>query len=258
MTELKTIKNALEMLQASPNAITFYLTSYRLGRRAIGQVAKEAQMDRSSAYLAFEQLKQLGVMEEEAVSGCKIVVAKPPQATVARLRTEIRRFRREVGGIEGAMPVLSAAYAAASERPVLQVFTGKDGLHRIMDDVLIQTSDEILLFSNFDEEKKVFDQKDHDDFIKRRVEAEIRLRLIATDSKQARTLQVEDQHCLRQTRIIKDDQAFKSETYIYGDAIAMLSFDERSGIVGFIIRSKDFARTERWLFEQTWATLSEK
>src|SRR3989339_100616 len=109
MTELKTIKNALEMLQASPNAITFYLTSYRLGRRAIGQVAKEAQMDRSSAYLAFEQLKQLGVMEEEAVSGCKIVVAKPPQAIVARLRTEIRRFRREVGGIEGAMPVLSAA-----------------------------------------------------------------------------------------------------------------------------------------------------
>ena len=51
--------------------------------------------------------------------------------------------------------MLSAAYAAASERPVLQVFTGKDGLHRIMDDVLIQTSDEILLFSNFDEEKKV-------------------------------------------------------------------------------------------------------
>ncbi len=43
---------------------------------------------------------------------------------------------------------------------------------------------------------------------------------------------------------------FESETYIYGDRVAMLSFGGM--VMGFVVRSNDFAQAQRWCFEQLW------
>ncbi|HBR80571.1 MAG: Transcriptional regulator, TrmB [Candidatus Uhrbacteria bacterium GW2011_GWE2_45_35] len=255
MNELKTIKNALELLRVSPNAISFFLTSYRIGRASVGQVAKASKMDRSSAYLAFESLKDLGLMEEDLGSGPKLVWPREPKAMTARLRTEIRRLRQQVENLEEEMPNLLAEYGSRHDSPVLQFFSGQDGLRNIVEDVLEKTSDELLLYSNFNEEKKVFTARDHEDFIRRRVEKNIKLRLLAADTTEAREIQTTDRASLRQTKIIVGKIPFLNETYIYGDNIAMLSFNEKTGVVGFIVRSKDFADHQRWLFEEIWKKL---
>jgi len=252
MNELKTIKNSLELLHATPNAIVFFLTNYRIGKASVGQIAKAAKMDRSSAYLAFESLKELGLMEEDLGLSRKLVWPREPKAVIARLRTEIRRLRRQVEIIEEEMPNLMAEYGSRPDSPILQFFSGQDGLRQIAEDILEKTSGELLLCSNFAEEKKVFSSRDHEDFIRRRIEKNISLRLLAADTPEAREIQDNDRLSLRQTKIIVGKIPFLNETYIYGDNIAMLSFNEKSGIVGFIVRSKDFADSERWLFEEAW------
>ena len=255
MVELTTIKIALENLHASPNAITFFLTSYKLGRSSIGQIARVTKMDRSSAYFAYQQLQELGLMDEESKGNRKVVWTREPKAVIARLRIEIRRMRRQVEAIEESMPELLAQYGSRNDRPVLQVFTGIEGLHQIMEDILSSSDFELLLMSNFEEEDRVFSRKDHDAFIKRRIVQNISLRLIVTDSSEARNIQKADKANKRVTRIVRGKAPFENETYIYGDKITMLSFNEKTGIIGFIVQSKEFANAQRWMFEQIWQQL---
>jgi len=240
----------LSSLNASPNAIKFYLASYRIGKSTIGKIALSCNMDRSSAYLAYDQLKFMGLMEEDLKSKRKIIWTRPPNAVLSRLRTEARRMRRHTEKIDAKMPELLAAYGEKDSRPILQLFSGKDGLRQIVDDVLENTDDELLLFSNQAEEKKVFTKKDHEEFIKTRINKQILVRVLASNTPETLELKRTDKSCLRETRIIDEQDPFKSETYIYGDKVAMLSFDKE--IVGFIVRSKDFAEAQRWMFETIW------
>ena len=251
MNELKTIKEALELLGSSKNAIDFYMVSFRLGKSSIGRVATAARMDRSSAYLACQQLIDLGLIGQDLTASRKVVWAESPQTVMAKLRTKIRQFRKQHEAIEQSLPQLLAEYKELDSKPVLQFFSGQDGLKEISDDVLQSGVKEILLLSNQAEERKVFTDHDHKDFIQRRLAQGIRIRVLATDTLEAKQLQKSDKQNLRETCIITSEEPFTSETYIYGNKVAMLSFD--LDFFGFIVTSKPFAQSQRFMFEQLWS-----
>ncbi len=250
MTAFRDLTKALYSLGLTDNAVNLYLASYRLGVSTIGKVAGKAKMDRSSAYLACKQLQEAGLVEEELSSGVTTILAKAPNAVLSRLRAEARQFRAQTESLEAVLPELMAEYAAHSHKPILQFFSGKAGFAQITEDVLEHAGKELLLLSNQHEERKVFSNVDHREFIKARMARKIPIRVLTPDTSEARELQKADARCLRETRIIPDAHAFTSETYIYGNNVAMLSFDRE--IIGFIVRSADFAASQRWIFQELW------
>ncbi len=253
--ELEKLKGALRSFGASPNAIAFYLACYSTGRQSVGSVAKLLRMDRSSAYLAADQLLELGLIVRDETSTKKVIYAKSPKAVMSRLRTEMRRLRRYYDAIEEAMPELLASYSDRESKPVLQFYSGKDGLRQITDDVLEHADGEILLFTNQRTEKRVFTEADHREFISERIRHNLSIRVIATDVPEAHELKMRDKQSRRETRVI-EGEPYTSETYIYDDKVAMLSFDQE--VVGFIVRSKEFAAAQRWTFEQIWEKHGDK
>jgi sugar-specific transcriptional regulator TrmB len=247
--ELAKLKEALESLGASGNAIACYLASYRLGRASVGVIAKTARLDRSSAYIACEQLRELGVLERDETGTRKQVAAKPPSAVMARLRTEMRRLRRQHDDIEETLPELLASYAGRGTQPVLQFFSGRDGLRQITGDVLEHADGEILLWTNQRTEKRVFTDADHREFIAERLRRKIAIRVLAADTPEGRALRAGDVRSRRESHVVAGEP-FTSETYVYADRVAMLSFDKE--VVGFVVRSKEFSDAQRWLFEEIW------
>lgn len=253
MTAFRDLTKALYSLGLTQNATTFYLESYRLGKATIGKVAEKARMDRSSAYLACKQLREAGLIEESLSEGITTIWAKAPTAVITQLRAETRRLRAQSEKLEEQLPELLAEYSVSANKPVLQYFSGKSGFAQITEDVLEHADKEILLFSNQHEERKVFTEVDHREFIKGRLTRKIKIRVLTPDTIEARTLKQSDTRSLRETRIIPGPPAFFSETYIYDDNVAMLSFNRE--ILGFIVRSVDFATSQRWMFEQLWKGL---
>lgn len=251
MDKLNEIKKALEILGLNANAVKFYLASYKEGAASVGQIARQTGIDRSSAYLAMEQLMRAGLMDDEVEGKRKRIFARPPQAILSRLRSKSRALRNQCMNIENTLPALLAEYSQKDQQPVLQFFSGKAGLKQITDDILESTTDELLVFSNQKEEKRVFNKVDHNEFVVERMRRRIRIRVICPDTVESRELQARDAKSLRETRIIKQKNIpFTNEIYIYADKIAMLEFVDE--VQGFIVKSRAFSEAQKWLFEEIW------
>ena len=252
MTTDQLLADALASLGLNPNAIKLYQQSYQTGRATVGRLAQLCDMDRSSAHLAAAQLRHAGLLEEFTEGSRTLVWAKPPRQILNRLRINMRKLRGHYDAVEDALPLLNASYSARESVPVVQVFSGKDGLRQIVANILEYAEGEILLMTNQTDERKVFTSQDHYDFIAERLKQQIRIRVLAVDTPEGRELLSGDAANLRQTRLIPgaSEVPFRNETYIYGQSVAMLSF--RDHIFGFIVRSPDFAQSQRWLFERLW------
>jgi sugar-specific transcriptional regulator TrmB len=246
------LEEALAALGLTPNAVTLYLQSYRVGRTTVGRLAQMVGMDRSSAHLAAAQLRAVGLLDEMPNGGRTLVWVKPPKEILTRLRIGMRKLRSQFDAVEDALPRLEAGYSEKDSLPVLQMFTGKDGLRQVVANILEHAEGEILLVTNQAAERQVFTRADHQEFIRERLRRGISIRALAVDTPEAAELVRTDGANLRETRIIQGEEAvpFQSETYIYGDMVAMLSFSEI--VLGLLIRSADFAQAQRWMFERLW------
>jgi sugar-specific transcriptional regulator TrmB len=247
------LKNILSVFELSDNCVQFYLKSFELGEQSVSQLAQKLNMDRSSAYLAVEQLKQAGLVEMDETKRPMRIWAIEPRKVLGRIDRKLQNLEETLDITHNALPILEAAYKSKNSRPVMQSYAGEDGLEQIMDDILDRRDVEILLLSNQAAEKELFNHHNHNAFIKKRKQRNIKIRVIATDDAYSRKLQAEDFQNLRTTKILKGQEPFASEVYIYGDKVAMLSY--KNEIIGFIVNSPDFANLMRWQFEGIWGTL---
>lgn len=255
MNKLEEIQKALKLLGLNANAIKFYIASYSKGYSSVGKIAKFIKIDRSSGYLALEQLKKAGLIDEKIIGQRTQFCSKSPRVVLSKLRTQTKKFKNQYLIIEDQLPELLAEYSQKNNQPTLQFFSGKDGLKQITDDILQYAKGEILIFSNQKEEKRVFADIDHEEFIRERIRKGIKIRVLAPDTPEARELQGRDNQSLRETRIICEKKIpFINEIYIYGDKIAMIEFVDETQ--GFIVKSKAFAEAQAWIFEKIWQLYS--
>ena len=247
---MQELEQSLLRLGATNNAIKLFFESYRTGKASVSKLAQKARMDRSSAYLAFEQLKALGLVQEDRHGKIKEVRAVPPQTVIGLVQRQIGKLSSDVKAIEGNLPELSATYGVHSETVVLQSFAGRETLYRITTDVLESKIKEVRIITNQQAERRVFSAAAHDEFIQTRVKRGIIALVLAADVPEASLLKKYDKRELRETRIRTDLKPFKNETYIYGEKVAVLSYEK--DIFGFIVHAKEFADLQRYMFNKIW------
>lgn len=252
MQHRKLLENLLSVFNLTDNCKKLYIASFEHGELSIGRLADLMDMDRSSAYLAIEQLKSAGLIEVDETKRPKLVRAIEPRRIVGWVERRIQNYEEVFNEVHNNLPALESAYKSSSPRPVMQAYNGKEGLNQIVEDILASESDEIMLFTNPAAEKVVFTEHDHDYFIRRRKQKNLKIRVIATPGEASKKLQEEDNNNLRTTKIISGEP-FTSEVYIYGSSVAMLSFERE--VIGFIINSKHFAENLKWQFEEIWKGL---
>lgn len=247
------IISSLEVLGLSNNAINIYLFIFEHGNMTMSSIAKKLSLDRSSTYIAAEQLKQAGLAIIDESKRPKLVSVPPPKKILSCLEQHIQMREDAFDEIRNNLGLLKAAYNSEQSAPSLQSFSGSEGLRNIMNDILDSTEELLLLFTNQTHEKQVFSKKDHDHFIRKRKIKGTHINVIACDDEYAQKLQSQDASSNRTTKIIRGPSPFKSEVYVYEDKVAMLSF--ASDVIGFIVQSKDYSEFVRWQFDQIWSQL---
>lgn len=246
------LEQALKKLNLSDNAVQMYLRSFQLGRTTIGALAKHLGMDRSSAYLASTQLIEKGLLLEDLIDGKRHVWASSPDTIETLLRKQAESFSDTAQNINAHLGELFIQYQTINRPVSLQSFSGRTSLRRITQDILSSDITQVRIITNQNAERNVFSAKEHDDFIVTRVRKGIKALVLAADTKGADLLQRYDDRELRETKVIRDLQPFKNETYIYGDKVAVLGFTDI--IFGFIVHDKEFAQLQTLLFDHLFST----
>jgi hypothetical protein len=245
----KTISDSLLLLGLDPLSVKFLIAAYRKAPAGIAEIALAAKIKRSTAYLLSRQLIKDGLLLADQKKYGNKVYPPDPEDLLRRISARQRAFRRQEIELEEKLPEIKSLYQMSALRPRVTLFEGNTGLLQVWKDILSAGS-EILLWSNQQTENLFFGQENHEKFITERLGKGISIKVLATDTPEARKLRKEDDNYLRKTKILPASTRFSAETYIYDNKIAQLDYNK--DVLGIIIESTPISSFHKANFELVW------
>ena len=109
--------------------IELYLSSLALGESGMAELARDAGIKRSTAYLTFKSLEQKGLMGSFRMRKGLRFVATRPEALKARAEKQMHQF-------EQIIPELKALAHKPDGRPTIIYYEGLDGYMVALEDTL--------------------------------------------------------------------------------------------------------------------------
>lgn len=224
----------LKSLGLSDKEIKIYLANLRLGSTLVQEIANFAELNRTSAYDLLKSLEQKGFVSYTIQSG-----KKSYQATQPNKLLDILKEREEL--VKKILPELNFISESVGKRPNVEVYTGKNGLKSIFENILAEAKSFYCMASTKDLFKLFKYYLPH--FVNRRKKKGIKVRLI-TD------LRPFDKKA--PYKLIKEK--IKTATWLYNGKIAMVSLEEKEPI-GILINEKNFYETQKIMFDLLWKNL---
>lgn len=152
----------LNKLGLNENEAKTYFSALSLGPTTILNIAKEANIKRTTVYSAVESLKQKGLMYLEVKGWKKLYVAENPEKLMSLLKQRQAEFKE-------VLPEFSALYKLENQGSTIKYYEGVEGVKSVYEELLkdIGPNEDYLIIS--DSEKWVnIDPEYFEKFLKRR------------------------------------------------------------------------------------------
>ncbi len=128
-----TLFRDLEKLNYSVNESKVYLTLIKLGASLAGNIAKEAQLDRSSTYNALKGLIQRGLVSTVYENKRTIYVPERPKKIL-----DYYQEKEEIA--KKIIPKIEEQFSSKKEKNSVKLFRGYKGLKTVFQDILDSTA----------------------------------------------------------------------------------------------------------------------
>lgn len=236
MSDRETIKRYLYDVGMSNNEVKIYLAVLHLGRSKAGKIAKEAQIDRTSAYDSLKRLLEKGLISYAIEANRKWFQAVNPQKIIDFLDEKKEK-------IEAILPDLKDLYQKPEEKHNVNLFYGKKGVKTVFQDILRNASENLVLDSSgqFFEKLPFYAPL----FVKELGKRKIKVRHIVRQGKEI--------HPSKTTEIRffpKEQKETTITTNIYAGKIAIIIWTEPMEAI--IIENKSAYEAYKDYFELLW------
>jgi HTH-type transcriptional regulator, sugar sensing transcriptional regulator len=238
------IKQILEQLGIEDKKADVYLACLEMGGATAYLIAKKTGLKRPTVYDIMNQLMKEGLVFKSIKGKIKYFSPADPEVLVKKLK-EKEKLTREI------MPQLQNLYNSPQAKPFIRYFEGKEGIKEMYEDSLrsLKKGDEILAYVGEDTLQNMPEYAE--DYIKRRVEKNIRLRGIYKNTLEITKYMQKNQEQLRTVKILEEKYfPVSNETNIYKNKVAIASFGTE--MFGMIIESEEIARSQKAIFELAW------
>ena len=240
---MQNINTTLHEYGLSEKEAKIYISLLSIGSCTVNILSKKTGLVRTTTYDILKSLKDKGLVS--CIVHNKIICF---QATAPEKLIQILDEKKQK--INSILPMLNNLHVEISNQPSVELYEGKEGIKSIYQDVL----DEKKPLSAFSNTHYIFNVLPFfvPNFIKNRVKRNIRLRLLNEKTKESvKLMKKKDREELRETRFIPELKSMAITEYIYGDKVAILSTNPDDPF-GILIRNKDYAKTQRLLFDLLW------
>ena len=218
-----------------------YLALLEFGSATVEVIAKKAQIKRPTTYHVMESLEDKGLVSKIPRSKKVLYSAESPEKIIGNLNRKAEQVKRY-------LPDLFARYNLPQDKPQVQMFTGKEGVRQIYQEIM--GSGEASFFSSISRISKLYPDL-LEEFVRQVEENKIKFRDLfqATDEdiEFAKRIKAGSNY---QIRFIPAGMVLPSDTGIYGDKVVFFSFQPY--LFAVVITSKDVAKSLRTIYDITW------
>ena len=241
------IKHILEQLGLKDKKADVYLAALELGSATVIEISKKAGIKRTTCYDILMDLIKMGLVSETSKGKKRLFIGEDPEKILGDLENKEKL-------LSGILPQLKAVYNIKGVKPKIRFYEGKEGLRDVYADTL-KYSGEIAAFASEDV-VRTLGREWADDYLKKRVKKNIRVRVILPKTEYVSKIVGEDRESLRTSKLIDPQKyPFSIEINIYGHKkVALMSSREETGI---IIEGDEVYKTMKLIFELLWDNLPE-
>jgi sugar-specific transcriptional regulator TrmB len=241
----------LKKLGLSQKEARLYLISLETGPATIAKLAQKSGLKRGTIYEFLGEMLEKGLLEVNISGKRKLYSGTEPK----KLRKMIDR-QKDI--LERLIPDLSLITSIGSKKPKVTFFEGKEGILSAYDEILqLPFNSEVVGFATFEGIYKLFPESAIRQYIKKRVEKNIKQKLIMPTDQYLQNHIEDNKKELRETIMIpRKDFFIENEINIYQNKVAIISLGEEK--VAVIIESQQTADTQRAIFNLLWKSLRKK
>jgi sugar-specific transcriptional regulator TrmB len=225
-----------------------YLALLELGPSTATEIARKAQINRTTAYDILDSLAGDGLINLLGETKIQKYAAESPEKVIKFLENKISKTKEQLSMAQVLLPQLLSIYST-KEKPKVKFYEGVEGMREAFEDTLTAER-EILAYAVGEDMYQALSDKYFKDYFKRRTLKNIRVRVIAPDTPESRAVVVNDTQELRTSLLVPKEQFYFSiEMNIYSNKVMVASWREKFAI---IIESAEIADAQRKIFELSW------
>ena len=233
----------------SEKEIAIYIALLSLGKGIVTKISRTAGVSRTTTYDVLDNLSQKGLVKISGKEPKQEYIAESPDHLEKFIREEAEKKKNNLEKVEFIIPELFSFYNA-KEVPKVRYYEGVEGLKEIFEDTLTAEK-EIVGYAVGTDAFEAVGEKYLRDYFRRRVEKNIKVRVIAPDDPDTLKVTSNDKEELRESLTVPRDKFyFTTETNIYNNKILTVSWKEEFAV---LIESKEIADAQKKIFELAWA-----
>jgi len=247
------IKKIFKEFNLTENDAKLYLKALETGPTTVSKLAGLLKMDQSSAYKSFGRLEYCEFFEKEAgkIYGKKIVAKDPRRVYESFFKKRVNVLRRRELEFKDLLSELLAVYKEEN-KPGVKFYEGERGYWPMHEDILSKTSDVMLCFGNASHQYKIFGTKADDEFyIPKRLEKNIKCRMLVFKDEFTVDMPKKDQQELRETKFL-DRHWFNFDGLIMMSDNDTFLFTPTQENFGLTISSIYLTKMIKNIFEYIW------
>ncbi len=231
-----------------------YLALLELEIAGVQEIAKASGINRSSAYVTLESLKNDGLVSVSDDKNVRQYVATPPEAILRSAEDKAHKQAEILKKIEKVIPEMKALFKGTRRKPIVKVFEGKEGLISAFEDVLTSREKLMRVYSSPGNLGGIIGSY-LPEFIQKRFKLKIRMHGIhPADDIHTRLMQEHPNKFDSYALVPNSKEKFPADLAIYDEKIGYMSAD--SGGTAIIIESKEMSSVMKNIFDLAFAEAS--
>ncbi len=246
---MNSLEHALEATGLSDKAAKIYIALLQLGEGSVIDIAKKADLKRTTVYNILPDLMRQGLVETTIKNKHRVFFIDD----VRRLELDAEQ---KVKSVSALLPQLRAIQNILPQKPKITFYEGIGGMKELYQDTLesVSLGGMILSYTGLTDFFDMMPKDYYDWYVAERAKKKIRIHIIAPDSLTTRQWKKDAIKDLRQVKIIPaKDFRFKGDTEIYANKVALISYAEN--FLGVIIESKEIHEMQKTMFELLWDSI---
>lgn len=231
-----------------------YEALLKLGEATATPVMLEAGLKRATTYKTLYSLEKLGLVTIRDTH--KKIHFKPesPAKLLELAEGRVSMAQEQKDAISGLIPVFSELYLHSTQRPVVKIYEGVEGIKQANLEVLAEKK-EILAYVYVDAEIDKAFEKFWKKYYAIRKRDKIFVKAIVPDNIAGREYKKRDIEELRLTKLLPQETfPIKIEKNIVGNKVVFFSWDKEK-LIATVIENEHIANAERVIFENLWVMI---